>query len=108
MMKKKRKLTEEQKDQRRELLAKARESKAPPKYVTVAPAVRELPDDHGLSLKKVRGWIKNNKDERNRLKKILRRSFDNQVNRRFQIVDKRTEGVWYDDIGCVYKSKEWA
>ena len=113
--------------------------------------VRELPDDHKLSLKNVRGWIKTNKDERNRLRKILRRSFDNSVNKRFQIVDtyvqnmeayirngiwldlfygenqenkigfrckvmaydengdpKRTEGVWYDDLGCVYKESEWA
>ena len=148
---KKRKLTEKQKEQRRELLAKARENKAPPKYVTVAPSVRELPDDHKLSLKNVRGWIKTNKDERNRLRKILRRSFDNSVNKRFQIVDtyvqnmeayirngvwldlfygenqenkigfrckvmaydkdgnpKRTEGVWYDDLGCIYKESEWA
>ena len=148
---KKRKLTEKQKEQRRELLAKARENKAPPKYVTVAPTVRELPDDHKLSLKNVRGWIKSNKDERNRLRKILRRSFDNSVNKRFQIVDtyvqnmeayirngiwldlfygenqenkigfrckvmaydengdpKRTEGVWYDDLGCVYKESESA
>ena len=21
---------------------------------------------------------------------------------------KRTEGVWYDDLGCVYKESEWA
>ena len=148
---KKRKLTEKQKEQRRELLAKARENKAPPKYVTVAPSVRELPDDHKLNLKNVRGWIKTNKEERNRLRKILRRSFDNSVNKRFQIVDtyvqnmeayirngvwldlfygenqenkigfrckvmaydkdgnpKRTEGVWYDDLGCVYKESEWA
>lgn len=148
---KKRKLTEKQKEQRRELLAKARENKAPPKYVTVAPTVRELPDDHKLNLKNVRGWIKTNKEERNRLRKILRRSFDNSVNKRFQIVDtyvqnmeayirngiwldlfygenqenkigfrckvmaydkdgnpKRTEGVWYDDLGCVYKESEWA
>ena len=60
---KKRKLTEKQKEQRRELLAKARENKAPPKYVTVAPTVRELPDDHKLSLKNARGWIKTNKDK---------------------------------------------
>ena len=149
-MKKKRKLTEDQKDQRRELLAKARQSKAPPKYVTVAPGVRELPEDHKLSLKNVRGWIKANRDERIRLSKVLRKNFDRHVNSRFQIVDtyvqnmeayvrsgvwldlfygenqenkigfrckvmaydengmaKRTEGVWYDDLGCTYKSSDF-
>ena len=57
-------LTEEQKAERRERLKKAREAKAPPKYVTVAPSVRALPDDHYLSLAKVRGWLKKNKQER--------------------------------------------
>ena len=40
MVKRRRKpLTEEQKAERRERLAKAREAKAPPKYVSVDPAV---------------------------------------------------------------------
>ena len=21
---------------------------------------------------------------------------------------KRSDGIWYDDLGCVYKSKEWS
>ena len=65
-------LTEEQKAERRERLKKAREAKAPPKYVTVHPSVRELPDDDTLSLKNVRGWIKKNKEERQRLRTMLK------------------------------------
>ena len=64
-------LTEAQKAERRERLAKARASKKPPKYVAVSPEVRDLPDDHPVSLKKVREWIKTNKDERDGLRKIL-------------------------------------
>lgn len=71
-------LTEEQKAERRERLKKAREAKAPPKYVTVAPSVRALPDDHYLSLVKVRGWLKKNKTERQRLKTMIRRKQDDR------------------------------
>ena len=105
MVKRRRKpLTEEQKAERRERLAKAREAKAPPKYVSVDPAVRNLPDDHHISLKKVREWIKSNKEEKARLKKILRTSNDRHVNNRYNIVDCYLQnmeyyirnGVWLD------------
>ena len=97
-------LTEEQKTERRERLVKAREAKAPPKYVSVAPNVRELPDEHPISLKKVREWIKSNKEEKARLKKILRKSNDRHVNNRFNIVDCYLQnmeyyirnGIWLD------------
>ena len=65
-------LTEEQKAERRERLAKARANKKPPKYVSIAPSVRELPDEHPLSLKKVRQWIGVNKVERARQRKLGR------------------------------------
>ena len=71
-------LTEEQKAERRERLAKAREAKAPPKYLTVHPSVRELPEDHYLSLSKVRGWLKKNKNERSRLQTMIRRKQDDR------------------------------
>ena len=97
-------LTEEQKAERRERLKKARESKAPPKYVSIAPSVRELKDDHPLCLKNVRDWIKINKDERARLKKVLRKSNDRHVINRYNIVDCYLQnmeyyirnGVWLD------------
>ena len=97
-------LTEEQKAERRERLKKAREAKAPPKYVSIAPNVRDLKDDHPLCLKNVRNWIKINKDERARLKKILRSSKDRHVNNRYNIVDCYVQnmeqylrsGLWLD------------
>ena len=97
-------LTEEQKAERRERLKKARESKAPPKYVSIAPSVRELKDDHPLCLKNVRDWIKINKDERARLKKVLRKSNDRHVINRYNIVDCYVQnmeqylrsGLWLD------------
>ena len=81
MVKRRRKpLTEEQKAERRERLAKAREAKAPPKYVSVDPAVRNLPDDHHISLKKVREWIKSNKEEKARLERQLKREESERQN----------------------------
>ena len=80
-------LTEAQKAERRERLAKARASKKPPKHVTVNPSVRDLPDDHPVSLKKVREWIKSNKDERDGLKKILRTSNDKDIRNKFNILE---------------------
>jgi hypothetical protein len=65
-------LTEEQKAERRERLAKARANKKPPKYSAIDPAVRDLPDEHQLSLKKVRQWINVNKAERARYHKLAK------------------------------------
>lgn len=80
-------LTEAQKAERRERLAKARASKKPPKYVAVDSSVRDLPDEHPVSLKKVREWIKSNKDERDGLRKILRTSTDKTVRNKFNILE---------------------
>jgi len=59
MVKKKRKpLSEAQKQERRERLAVARDKKPEPKYVSVASNVRELEDSHPLSLKNTRKHIR--------------------------------------------------
>jgi len=103
--KKKRKpLTEKQKEERRKNLAAAREMKSPPKYVSVAPNVRELPDDNPLSLKNTRKHIKTNKDERARLRKILRTSNDRKVQDLYNRIDNYVQnmeyfvrnGIWLD------------
>ena len=78
-------LTEEQKAERRERLVKARQAKAPPKYVTVHSSVRELPDDHYLSLMNVRAWLKKNKQDRQRLKYLTNR----------KLGDKSTAAEYY-------------
>ena len=53
-----RKLTEEQKAAAAERLRKAREKKGPAQYKNVAKSVLDLPDDHYLSYKNVKKWIK--------------------------------------------------
>ena len=57
--KKKRKpMTEEQRKAAAERLAVARAKKAPSQNTSIHPSVLALPDDHYLSYKNVKGWIK--------------------------------------------------
>lgn len=60
-VRKKRKMTAEQKKAAVERLRKAREAKGPSANSQIAENVRELADEHPLSLKNVRTWIKENK-----------------------------------------------
>ncbi len=64
------------KQQRIDRLAKAREKRlaslGPPK--NIHPDVFALPDDHRLSLKNVRSWIKNNKEKIPQLKAAVRQN----------------------------------
>jgi len=67
-----RKLTQAQKQAAAERLAAARAKKGEPKYSQYDQAVVNLPDDHKLSFKKVRQWIKANKEKLPLLKKAVR------------------------------------
>jgi hypothetical protein len=61
----KRKMSDEQKAAASERLAKAREKRLkenPPKYNNIHPSVLAKPDDSMLSFKKVRQWIKTQKE----------------------------------------------
>ena len=58
--KKKRKLSAEQKAAAAERLAKARANRAPSELKSIHPSIRDLPDDHELSYKNVKQWIKTN------------------------------------------------
>ena len=61
--KKKRKpMTEEQRKAAAERLAIARSKKAPSENTSIHPTVLALPDDHHLSAKKVKEWIKSNRE----------------------------------------------
>ena len=60
-VRKKRKLTEEQRDALRERLEKARAAKGEPEYKTIHPSVVALPDDHALSMKNCKEYIKTQK-----------------------------------------------
>ena len=67
-----RKLTQAQKQAAAERLAAARAKKGEPKYSQYNQKVVNLPDDHKLSFKKVRSWIKTNKEKLPLLKKAVR------------------------------------
>jgi hypothetical protein len=102
--KKRKPLSEGQKQERRDRLAIAREQKTKPKYVSVAANVRELKDEDPLSLKNTRKHIKSNKDERQRLRKILRTSKDRKTLSRYNNIDTYIQnmeyylrnGIWLD------------
>ena len=56
-----------------ERMAKARAARKPPKYKNIHSEVKELPDDHTLSVKSVKEWEKHNKDRVKELKYKIRR-----------------------------------
>ena len=73
-IKRKRKpMTPEQKAAAVERLAKAREAKGPAQHQNIHPEVLARPDDHFLSLKNVRQWIKSNKEQLSSLRGEVRR-----------------------------------
>ena len=73
-IKRKRKpMTPEQRAAAVERLAKAREAKGPAQHQNIHPEVLARPDDHFLSLKKVRSWMKNTKEQISSLRGEVRR-----------------------------------
>ena len=69
-------MTPEQRQAAAERLAKAREKRLkenPPKNLSIHPSVRNLPDDDPLSFKKVKEWIKTQKDTRSIWRQKIRK-----------------------------------
>ena len=62
-LKKKRKLSEEHKEKLRARLAEMRAKKKPAEYKNIAKSVLALPDDEKYSMKNVKEWIKESKDQ---------------------------------------------
>tara|TARA_B100000424_G_scaffold257822_1_gene239141 strand:- start:500 stop:1093 length:594 start_codon:yes stop_codon:yes gene_type:complete len=62
-LKKKRKLSEEHKEKLRARLAEMRAKKKPAEYKNIAKSVLDLPDDDKYSMKNVKEWIKEAKDQ---------------------------------------------
>lgn len=60
---KKRKLTEEQKEVLRERITKARQAKKPSEQKSIHHSLRDLPDDHPLGVSNIRAWIKVSKEK---------------------------------------------
>lgn len=70
-------MSPEQRKAAAERLALAREKKLkenPPKNLSLHPSLRSLPDDHYLHPKKVREWIKTQKDLRATIQKQVRQN----------------------------------
>lgn len=97
-------LTEQQKQDRRERLAKARAAKGPTEYKSIHNDVPRDPEAN-LSLYNVRKWILSNKEELASLKKIARKEgYDRARNTRINILTCYIEnmesylrnGVWTD------------
>ena len=61
-MKKKRQLSEEQKEELRLRLEKARAAKGDPEYRSIHPSILELDEDHELSLQSCKQYIKTQQD----------------------------------------------
>ena len=66
-------MTPEQRAAAVERLAKAREAKGPAQHQNNCPEVLARPDDHFLSLKNVRQWMKSNKEQLSSLRGEVRR-----------------------------------
>ena len=62
-LKKKRKLSEEHKEKLRARLAEMRAKRKPAEYKNVAKSVLALPDDDKYSMKSVKEWIKESKEQ---------------------------------------------
>ena len=66
-------LTTEQREVAAQNLVKARAAKPASKNLSIHEEVRNLPDEHPISLKKVREWLKLSKEERSSLGAQLRK-----------------------------------
>ena len=112
MMKTKRKMTPEQREATAERLRLAREKKGKPQYKNVAKSVLDLPDDHYLSYKSVKMWIKTQQEvaraeKRNMIKNVkgatakyyAAQGYINQMNHYIQ------HGDWCNDFYGEHEEK---
>ena len=112
VVKTKRKMTPEQRDAAAERLRLAREKKGKPQYKNVAKSVLDLPDDHYLSYKSVKMWIKTQQEvaraeKRNMIKNVkgatakyyAAQGYINQMNHYIQ------HGDWCNDFYGEHEEK---
>ena len=96
-----------------ERLEKARAMKAPAQNQSIHPEVLAKPDDHFLSLKNVRSWIKSNKEQLSSLRGEVRRDVKGAKSR-FHSVEGYIRhmqhylkhGDWIDDFFGEYEEKK--
>ena len=95
-------LTTEQREVATQNLVKARAAKPASKNLSIHEEVRNLPDEHPISLKKVWEWIKLNKEERSSLGAQLRKKYNKNMNNRFNILD-----VYVRNMEVYLKNGTW-
>ena len=102
-MKRKRKLSPEQKEVLVERLAKARAAKGQPEYKTIHPNVVSLPDDHPLSLQNCKHYIKTQQSLMSRYKSEIKNDIKGAKGKYHQcenyirnIQSYLKHGIWVD------------
>lgn len=104
MIRKKRKLTDEQRAAAAERLKKARENRKPSKNLSVHPDIRDMDINHPLHPTNVKKWLKANKEIKVELKKQLKVKYDRVINDKYNRVDCYIQnmeqylrtGIWLD------------
>ena len=77
--KKRKPMTEEQRQAAAERLAKARAAKGPIEYKNIHPAVVALPDEHPFSYMKIKEWMKHNRELASSLRSDIRRNINGSI-----------------------------
>lgn len=114
--KRRKQMSEEQRQQAAERLAVAREKRMknnPPAYKTVHPNVVALDENHPLSLKNVRKWIRTQRDMLQAVRKSVRQDVKGAIAREASIEgyikhceDYLRNGVWCDLFYGEYQERK--
>lgn len=114
--KKRKPMSPEQRAAAAERLAKAREKRLkenPPKNLSIHESIRNLPDDHYLHPKKVRDWIRTQKDLRSSYQKQVRQNVKGALAKFYQhdgyvknMENYLRNGEWMDLYYGEYQEKK--
>ena len=102
MVKKKRKMSPEQREAAAERLRLAREKKGPAQYKNVAKSVLALPDDHYLSYKSVKRWIKTQQEIARAERKNMVKGVKGAASKGAEVVGDTAHSL----AGMIEKAKE--
>jgi len=110
--KKRKPMTPVQRAEAAERLEKARAAKAPAQHQNIHPDVLSKPDNHFLSVNKVRSWIKSNKEQVSALRSEVRRDVKGALARLHSkqgyirhMQHYLKHGDWIDDFYGEYEEK---
>lgn len=98
-------MSEEQKAAAVERLAAARAAKGPAKNTNIHPSVVSLPDDHPLSLVKVKEWLKYNRELLKSIK-AQKDSKDSKERMEYQVVENYVKNLSIylkDNVWCDHR-----